>query len=96
MLILAWIMYTGVGILVFSLAFLWAVRARQFWDQDRARYLPLEDEEPAPEEPAPDPAEKRGGSAGLLAPIIVFVIGLGLVILTVVLSYMHTPRGGAP
>jgi cbb3-type cytochrome oxidase maturation protein len=91
MVLAAWILYTGFGILVFSLAFLWAVRARQFWDQDRARYLPLDDEDPTPEEP-----KKRAGAAGLLVPIIVFVIGLGLVILTVVLSYTDAPRGGTP
>ncbi len=48
-----WILYAVFGVTVFSLLFLWAVRARQFSDQDRARYLPLED----PEKRQPSPGE---------------------------------------
>lgn len=36
-----WIAYAIVGSTVFSLAFIWAVRARQFSDLDRGRYIPL-------------------------------------------------------
>jgi cbb3-type cytochrome oxidase maturation protein len=41
-LLLLWIVYALVGVSVFSAVFIWAVRAGQFRDQDRARYLPLE------------------------------------------------------
>ena len=37
-----WILYGFLGIAIFSLLFLWAVRNRQFSDQERARYLPLQ------------------------------------------------------
>ncbi len=43
--IVAWILYAALGTAFFSAFFLWAVRARQFSDQDRARYLPLLAEE---------------------------------------------------
>ena len=47
-----WILYTIIGATVFSLLFLWAVRTRQFSDQERARYFPLHglEEEPSPEQ----------------------------------------------
>lgn len=81
MIITTWILYTAFGVTVFSLAFLWAVRARQFWDQDRARHLPLESEE-MEGTPPPDPQP----SLGLFVPILVFVAGLAMVVLMVVLS----------
>jgi cbb3-type cytochrome oxidase maturation protein len=40
-LIVTWVLYALLGIGWFSAFFLWAVRARQFTDQERARYLPL-------------------------------------------------------
>ena len=48
-----WILYAVLGITIFIVLFLWAVRAGQFRDQDRARRLPLQhppqdDEEPRP------------------------------------------------
>jgi cbb3-type cytochrome oxidase maturation protein len=36
-----WLLYSVFGVSVFSLLFLWAVRNRQFADQDRARHLAL-------------------------------------------------------
>ena len=42
-LLLLWIGYALVGVSLFSAIFLWAVRSGQFRDQDRARYLPLEE-----------------------------------------------------
>lgn len=52
-----------------SWVFLWAVRARQFSDQDRARYLPLQSgipvSEPSPAPAAAPPArETRRGNPG--------------------------------
>lgn len=40
-----WIGYTIFGTALFSAIFVWAVRARQFSDLDRARFIPLSDEE---------------------------------------------------
>ncbi len=41
MLLLQWILYALVGVSVYSAMFIWAVRAGQFRDQQRARYLAL-------------------------------------------------------
>lgn len=38
-----WLLYAAFGITLYALIFLWAVRAGQFRDQDRARHLPLDD-----------------------------------------------------
>ena len=57
-----WVLYAVIGVSVFSAVFLWAVRAGQFRDQDRARYLPLQ----SPPEPGPAETENGGGPhAGL-------------------------------
>lgn len=37
----SWILYAFLGVTAFSLLFLWAVRNRQFSDQERARWLAL-------------------------------------------------------
>jgi cbb3-type cytochrome oxidase maturation protein len=40
--------YIGIGFVISLVVFLWALKKGQFKDQDRARFLPLEDEpEPA-------------------------------------------------
>jgi cbb3-type cytochrome oxidase maturation protein len=41
-LIIAWALYALLGSAFLSAFFIWAVRARQFAEQDRARYLPLD------------------------------------------------------
>ena len=91
MILMMWILYTVYGVLVFSLVFLWAVRARQFGDQDRARYLPLGDEVPAegPEDTPPEAADQAGIGVSLLAPILIFAAALGLMLLTMLLSYLQ-------
>jgi cbb3-type cytochrome oxidase maturation protein len=71
------IVYLWVGFLLLMLAgiagvFWWAVRNRQFSDQERARFLPLEsgipqgkEGEPPPgkEKPGPGDGANRGGKA---------------------------------
>ena len=84
MLIATWILYTVVGILVFSLAFVWAVRARQFWNQDRARYLPLEGETPTEVS-----RESRGVPGSMLVMIVLGVSALAMVALTLIMAYVH-------
>ena len=41
-----WIGYAIFGVTIFSAVFVWAVRARQFTDLDRARYIALKSEQP--------------------------------------------------
>jgi len=36
-----WLVYLGTGTLMAVLTLVWAMRSRQFEDQDRARFLPL-------------------------------------------------------
>ena len=38
-----WLLYAAVGVTLFSILFVWAVRSGQFRDQGRARHLPLQD-----------------------------------------------------
>jgi len=66
-----WLTYTAFGVTFFSLVFLWAVRSRQFSDQERARYLALGDDAPA-ETPAPSPA--RRVSPVLYVPLALLVL----------------------
>jgi len=40
-LVTVWLLYSALGVAIFAALFLWAVRAGQFRDQDRARHLPL-------------------------------------------------------
>lgn len=40
-LLVMWVIYAALGIAIFVVLFLWAVRTGQFRDQDRARHLPL-------------------------------------------------------
>ena len=58
-----WILYTVFGVGFFSMLFIWAVRTRQFTDQERARYLPLEGLEEGNHKPlASEPPEKTQGT----------------------------------
>jgi len=41
-LLLIWIAFTGIAIAGIIAVLVWAVRTRQFSDQDRARHLPLD------------------------------------------------------
>ena len=54
-LLTSWILYAVFGVSLFALIFLWAVRAGQFRDQDRARHLPLQDDAAADKEPSCKP-----------------------------------------
>ena len=36
-----WLLYSAFGVTIFSLIFVWAVRTRQFSDQERARHMAL-------------------------------------------------------
>ncbi len=56
-LLLMWILYTVVGVTLFAILFIWAVRAGQFRDQERARHLPLQHPPQEEEPPASDREE---------------------------------------
>ena len=67
-------MFTGAGIAVFVI--FWALRSRQFQEQDRARFLPLRD---LSDEELQTPARRK------LAPSVVFlglvmILGVGAVL----------------
>jgi len=67
-LLVMWLVYAAFGVIVFSLIFLWAVRAGQFSDQQRARYLALDGAENhhcAPHDEGGD--EQAHGPAGAVA-----------------------------
>lgn len=53
-----WILYAIIGVTLFSILFVWAVRSGQFRDQQRARRLPLESPESG--ENATDEAQGSG------------------------------------
>lgn len=56
-LLAVWIGFAVVALVGIIIVFVWAVRARQFSDQDRARHLPLRSNIPAP---GPQAAEDEG------------------------------------
>ncbi len=49
-LLIVWITFSVMALAGIAVVFIWAVRNRQFTDQDRARRLPLDSEIP-PDEP---------------------------------------------
>jgi cbb3-type cytochrome oxidase maturation protein len=59
-LLLVWVTFTVVALVGIMAVFLWAVRSRQFSDQDRARYLPLRSGTAPDDEPAADAASVGG------------------------------------
>ncbi|HEY3397547.1 MAG TPA: cbb3-type cytochrome oxidase assembly protein CcoS [Armatimonadota bacterium] len=82
-----WMLYTFLAVAFFSLIFLWAVRTRQFSDQERVSRLPLADAE-AP--PGPPPTESRHAWLAVLGvPLAILVLG-GLVLVGVAIyAFTH-------
>ncbi|HJX51480.1 MAG TPA: cbb3-type cytochrome oxidase assembly protein CcoS [Polyangia bacterium] len=80
-----WLTFLATGTAMAVLALLWAIRSRQFDDQDRARYIPLLELSPA-ELAAPPPPRRRGARLGIaivlasggLALVSTLVVVLGL------------------
>jgi nitrogen fixation-related uncharacterized protein len=64
--LLIWAVFTGIALLGIVAVLIWAVRSRQFCDQDSARYLPLKSGIPAegdacagePQGPAPQGSDE--------------------------------------
>lgn len=64
-----WLVFLASGTMMALLALLWGVRARQFEDQERARFIPLADLT-AEELAAEVPAHRAAGRYGLLAILL--------------------------
>jgi cbb3-type cytochrome oxidase maturation protein len=82
-----WLYYLGTGTLMAVLTLWWALRARQFDDQDRARYLPLVGMEPGELERAPRPV----GGATKLAMAVVLLAGAWVLTSTLVVVVRTLP-----
>ena len=82
MIFLSWIALVAISLGISLLAFLWAMRAGQFSDQGRARFLPLSDSRRSPA------LEEK--SVGLPVEIYVLLgiagIALGGILFSIVLS----------
>ena len=84
-----WIGLTAAAIWVSIAAFVWAVQTGQFSDQERARYLPLRNENLTP----PAQHEQPGRlSAEVYALMVVLGLGLLAMVVTFVLLF-HSYRG---
>ncbi len=69
-LLMVWIGFTFLALVGVIAVFVWAVRARQFAGQDRARYLPLRSHIPGEEEEAADGEDAAEGQGrGKHAPV---------------------------
>jgi len=77
----AWIILVAAGLLASLGVFLWALRTGQFFDQEKARYLPLSDAYPLP--PVENPSKL---SREVYALILVIGIGLLGMIVTIFLT----------
>ena len=69
-----WLTYTVFGVTFFSLVFLWAVRSRQFSDQERARHMVLDDTAPVPPTAEMPTAAARRVSPVLFVPIALLAL----------------------
>jgi hypothetical protein len=80
-----WLIFLSTGTMMAVGTVVWAIRKRQFEDQDRARYLPLVDL--SGEELAGQPPIRRGGSFYALLGIL--VIGLAVLAITLKVVLRH-------
>jgi cbb3-type cytochrome oxidase maturation protein len=71
-----WLTFVASGTVMAVFTLMWAIRSRQFDDQDRARYIPLQGLSAA-ELAAPAPPRRRAGRMG----IALIVVSGGLAIL---------------
>ena len=70
------LLYVIIGFVLTGAAFYWAVRAGLFKNQDRARYVVLDDIEPIPDEDLPDKSRWPAG-----AVVTIFLAALGVFLL---------------
>ena len=79
-----WLFLVGISLSVSLVAFIWALRAGQFSDQDRARYLPLGKELLSEPVPVISRAKRRAhtavlfliGAAGFIAMAAALAFGI--------------------
>jgi cbb3-type cytochrome oxidase maturation protein len=76
------LIYIGIGFAISLVVFLWALKRGQFKDQDRARFLPLEDEP----EPAKVTVTKFNRIEGY-ALIFLAIAGLSATVAVLVFSF---------
>lgn len=81
-----WVGYAVFGCLLFSSAFLWAVRQGQFHDMDEARFLALDKSSHPDQSDLAKPSKAdRAAVAGLL------VVALGVLVAVTLLAWWWTP-----
>ncbi len=68
-LLIVWIGFTFLALIGVIAVFVWAVRARQFSGQDRARHLPLRSQIPGDEDAADGKGADDGQGRGERAPV---------------------------
>jgi cbb3-type cytochrome oxidase maturation protein len=74
--------YVIVGFFLGLLAFLWALKTGQFRDQQRARYLPLDEE-------GQQPVHQISRNAQLQSYILLGLVGFGLLAIVWVVIYAY-------
>lgn len=83
MFVTVWLAFLASGVAMAIIAIVWAVRSRQFEDQDRARYLPLaglSDQELNSPPPARRSPDLWGNLAIVVGGALVLVITLIIVV----------------
>jgi nitrogen fixation-related uncharacterized protein len=78
-----WVMYAIFGITLFSAVFVWAVRARQFTDLDKGRYIALRTEDTERGDRPETPAKVDS-----LTLLFIVFIALALFLSAIWLGYM--------
>jgi nitrogen fixation-related uncharacterized protein len=81
-----WLTFLASGTVMAVLTLLWAIRSRQFDEQDRARYIPLQDLSAGELAAAPPPRQRAGRlgiavivACGALAILSTLALVLGVV-----------------
>ena len=69
LLLAVWICFTVLALIGIIAVFVWAVRARQFSDQDRARHLPLRSDIPRVDAGAGGKAPEKEQGSGKRASV---------------------------
>lgn len=75
-----WIGYAIFGVTAFSLVFVWAVRARQFSNLDRGRYIPLDADQTAQD------SSDRAGRADKWGLRIMVIIAAAMLLAAVIVA----------
>jgi len=82
MLYFFFILFLVSGFIFGIIVFLWALKSGQFKDQQRARYLALDDDEEFPE-------RQISGSGRFQAALVLCLLVFGLMVTAAVMIYAH-------